>query len=262
MERNVNFVYIGGLFLAVLVVMVIFMIWMGGSNLDQSKYSRYSVYSDEGISGLSEGVAIRYKGILVGRVAKIAFEDADANLVKIDLLIDSNLKLLENTCVSAENQGLTGGIFLDIAQGSGKTLRSGDELCYQKGFMGKLLDNIEQSGGDAREIIAEIRSMFGDENGKNLQEMIVALKVILQNLEQTRQSIETLSKTANQAVANINLGLQRGDYNIRQIIAPAVLGVENSLNEMNRFFSKANLLLDRLEKSPYDAIFGQREKGN
>lgn len=261
MERNVSYTYIGGLFLAILVVMVAFVIWMGGSNLDQSKYSRYIAYSNEGIPGVGEGVAIRYKGILVGRVAKVAFEDGDMNLVRFDLLIDSDIKFLEGTCISAENQGLTGGVFLNITQGSGQTLHAGGEFCYQKGFMGRLLENIEQSGGDAREIIAEIRSMFVDENGENIQEMIVALKVILQNLEKTRQSIEKLSVTANQAISNVNLSLQRGDYNIRQIIAPAVLGVENSLNEMNRFFSKANLLLDRLEKSPYEAIFGQREKG-
>lgn len=261
MERNVNFAYIGGLFLAVLVVMAGFLIWMGGSNLDQSKYSRYIAYSTEGIAGVGEGVAIRYKGILVGRVAKVAFEDDNTNLIRLDLLIESKIKLLKGACISAENQGLTGGVFLSITQGSGEMLKSGDELCYQKGFMGRLLENIDQSGGDARQVIAEIRSMFGEENGKNIHEVILALKVILQNLEQTRQGIEKLSNTANEAIANINLSLQRGDYNIRQIISPAMLGVENSLNEMNRFFSKANLLLDRLEKSPYDAIFGQREKG-
>lgn len=261
MERNVNFAYIGGLFLAVLVVMVAFLIWMGGSNLNQSKYSHYVAYSNEGITGVGEGVAIRYKGILVGRVAKVAFEDSNTNLVRFDLSIESNIKLLNGACISAENQGLTGGVFLSITQGSGETLNSGDELCYQKGFIGRLLDNIEQSGGDAREIIAEIRSIFGEENGKNIHETIIALRMILQNLEQTRQGIEKLSNTANEAIANINSSLQRGDYNIRQIISPAMLGVENSLNEMNRFFSKANLLLDRLEKSPYDAIFGQREKG-
>lgn len=261
MERNINYAYIGGLFLAVLVVMVAFVVWMGGSNLDQSKYNHYIAYSNEGIPGVGEGVAIRYKGILVGRIAKVAFEDGNTNLVRFDLFVESNIKLLNGACISAENQGLTGGVFLNITQGTGEVLHSGGELCYQKGFMGRLLENIEQSGGDAREIIAEIRSMLVDENGHNIQEMIVALKVILQNLEQTRQSIEALSITANQAISTINLGLQRGDYNIRQIVAPAMLGVENSLNEMNRFFSKANLLLDRLEKSPYEAIFGQREKG-
>lgn len=260
MERNVNYTYIGGLFLAVLVVLVAFVIWMGGSNLDQSKYNHYVAYSNEGIPGVGEGVAIRYKGILVGRIANVAFEDGNTNLVRFDLFVESNIKLLKGACISAENQGLTGGVFLNITQGTGEVLRSEDELCYQKGFMGRLLENIEQSGGDAREIIAEIRSMLVDKNGQNIQEMIVALKVILQNLEQTRQSIETLSITANQAISTINTGLQRGDYNIRQIITPAMLGVENSLNEMNRFFSKANLLLDRLEKSPYEAIFGQREK--
>lgn len=261
MERNVNFAYIGGIFLLVLAIMVVFLIWLGGNDFNQSKYTHYVAYSNEGITGVGEGVAIRYKGILVGRVGKVAFEDGNPNLVRFDLLVESSIKLLKNACISAESQGLTGGVFLSITQGTGEVLNAGDELCYQKGFMGRLLENIEQSGGDARQIIAEIRAMFGEESSRNIQETIVALKMILQNLEQTRQGIEKLSGTANEALANINSTLQRGDYNLRQIISPAMLGVENSLSEMNRFFSKANLLLDRLEKSPYEAIFGQREKG-
>lgn len=261
MERKVNFAYIGSLFLAVLVIMVVFMIWIGGRNLDQSKYKSYVVYSDEGIPGSGEGARVLYKGILVGKVDKVSFQDANSSIVRIDLLVDSNIKLLQNACVSVENQGLTGGVFVNIIQGKGKDLDSGDELCYQKGFMQRLFDNIDQSGEDAREIVSEIRTMFNHENEKNVQEILVALRVILQNLEQTRQSIEKFSKTADRTVANIDTSLQRGDYNIRQIIAPTMLSMENSLNEMNRFFSKANLLLDRLERSPYEAIFGQREKG-
>lgn len=111
-----------------------------------------------------------------------------------------------------------------------------------------------------REVIAEIKHFFTEENGQHIQEMILALKVIMQNIEKTRQNIDKLAITTNKTLTNINFTLERGDYNVRQIIAPTMIGIESSLGEMNRFFSKANLLLDRLEKSPYEAIFGQREK--
>lgn len=261
MEKNVNFTYIGGLFLFVVIAMVGFILWMSGENLDKTKYQSYVAYSHEGLSGVSEGTGVRYKGILIGKVESIGFKKGDMNLIEIKMLIDSSLKLYQNACVSVESQGLAGGNFLSLEQGSGEALQNGAELCYQKGFMGKLLENIDKSGGDAREIIAEIKSMFADENGKNIQEIILSLKVLLHNLEETRKNINTLSITANQAVSSINASLQRGDYDIRSIIAPTMLGVENSLSEMNRFFSKANLLLDRLEKSPYEAIFGQRQQG-
>lgn len=261
MERNVNFAYIGGLFLLGIIVMIGFIIWMGRGSLSKDQYTPYVVYSSEGISGIGVGTMIRYKGILVGRVTRIAFKDQHTNSIRIDLLIDSDIKLLQGACVSAESQGLAGANFLDITQGEGDILVKGSELCYQKGFMGKLFDNIDQSGGDVKEILADIKAIFTNENNKNIQEMIVALKVILQNLEETRKNINLLSITTNKMLENFNLSLQRGDYNVRQIITPAMIGVENSLNEVNRFFNKANLLLERLEKSPYEAIFGQREQG-
>lgn len=261
MERNVNFAYIGGLFLLGIAAMIGFIIWMGGGSLNENKYTAYVVYSSEGISGVGVGTTVRYKGILVGRVTRVAFKDHSANSIQINLLIDSNLKLLNGACVSAESQGLAGANFLNIAQGNGAALVEGSELCYQKGFMGKLFENIDQSGGDVKEILADIRAIFANENNQGIQEMIKALKVILQNLEDTRKNIDALSITANKTLKNFNLSLQRGDYNVRQIIAPTIIGVENSLNEMNRFFYKANLLLERLEKSPYEAIFGQRKQG-
>lgn len=260
MERNVNFVYIGGLFLVFVVAMIGFVFWMGGENLDHSKYNSYVVYSNEGVSDVGVGTSVRYKGISVGKVQSIGFKKGDMNLIRLDVAIDSDVKLFKNACISVESQGIAGGSFLKLTQGEGDLLKSGDELCYQKGFMGKLLENIEKSGGDAREIIAEVKQFFTKENGQHIQEMIVALKMIMQNIEETRQNIDKLTITANRALTNINFTLERGDYNVRQIVAPALIGVESSLNEMNRFFSKANLLLDRLEKSPYEAIFGQREK--
>lgn len=261
MEKNVNFVYIGGLFLAFVVAMIGFVIWMGGENLDHSQYRSYVVYSDEGMSGVGIGTLVRYKGISVGKVKEIGFKKGDTNQIRLDVAIDSNIKIFQNACLSIESQGIAGGSFLKLTQGSGEEIPNGSELCYQKGFMGKLLENIEQSGGDAREIIAEIKELFTEENGKNIQEIVLALKVVLQNLEETRQNIDKVALSLNKALTNVNFTLERGDYNVRQIIAPTLLGVENSLNEMNRFFSKANLLLDRLEKSPYEAIFGQREQG-
>ncbi|WP_027326958.1 MlaD family protein [Helicobacter pametensis] len=261
MERNVNFTYIGGLFVLLVIAMVGFVIWMGGGSLDQSKFRPYVLYSHEGLSGVGVGTSVRYKGIVVGKVQALGFKKGDTNLIQLDVLIDSQIPIYQNACLSIETQGLAGGSFLNLIQGSGERLNSGSELCYQKGFMGKLLDNIDKSGGDTREIIAQVKEMFNEQNGQNIQEIIVALKVILQNLEETRQNIDKLSIAANKTIDHINVSLERGDYNIRSIVAPAMLGIENSLGEMNRFFSKANLLLNRLEKSPYEAIFGEREKG-
>lgn len=260
MERNINFTYIGALFLLIVIAMIGFIVWMSGGDLKHEKYTSYVVYTHEGISGIGVGASIRYKGILVGKIEHIGFKKNDTDSIQLNLLIDSSIPLLQGSCVSIESQGLAGNNFLNIVQGEGEVLHNGSELCYQKGFMGKLFENLDQSGGDAREIISEIKQFFKEENGKNIEEMIVAMKVILQNLDETRKHIDTLSVTANQTFAMINKGIQKGDYNIRQMMWPTMLGVENSLSEINRFFNKANLLLEKLEKSPYEAIFGQREQ--
>lgn len=266
MERNVNFVYIGGLFLALIVLMVGFVMWLGGGNLNKDQYYSYIVYSRDGISGVGVGTTVRYKGLLVGRVASIGFKKGDMNFIELKLNIDSNIILKKNACVSTASQGLAGSTFLDLIQGNGdEILHNGAELCYQKGFIGKLFDDVEQSSGEVKEIIAELRKMFNDTNGRNIQELIEAVKIITQNLEETRKNIDELSVLVKDTVRQVNTNIKRGDYNIRSIISPTLVGMENSLLQINHFFSKANLLLDRLEKSPYDTLFGQRvqrQEGN
>lgn len=260
MERNINFVYIGALFLSIVIAMVMFIFWIGGGNLNQKKYSQYIAYSPEGITGISMGTAVRYKGINVGKVKNIDFKKDNMDLIQIDLEIKSDIILKEGACITPETQGLAGNTFLSITQGEGKTLEQNGVLCFKKDFVGRLMNQIEEGGGDVREILGNIKTILNDENAKNLQELIASLKVISKKLEQTQKYIDKLALSTQGTIEQINADLKRGDYNLRAILSPAILGLEGTMSEVNRFFSKANFLLDRIEKSPYDTIFGQREQ--
>lgn len=261
MERNINFVLIGSLFLSIVVAMVVFVFWIGGGNLNQEKFHQYFAYSSEGISGISVGTIVRYKGIAVGQVKKIDFKKNNMDLIQIDFEIKSEITLKEGACITPETQGLAGSTFLSITQGEGeKVLSSGGEFCFKKDFVGRLMNQIEEGGGDVREILANIKTILNDENAKNIQELIASLKVISKNLEQTQKYIDKLAISTQGTIEQINADIKRGDYNIRAILSPAILGLESTMGEVNRFFSKANFLLDRIEKSPYDTIFGQREQ--
>lgn len=260
MERNVNFALIGGIFIAIIVAMIAFVFWVGGGNLNKKKYHEYFVYSPESVSGISAGSAIKYKGILVGKVKSVGFKKGDMEKIQIKLNILSELQIKQGACVMPETQGLAGSMFLEIVQGNGDVLKNGDELCYQKGFMGQLFENIQNSGGDIKDIISGIKSILDEQNSKNIKEIILSLREVAKNLDKTRKNIDDLSTSARGAIDEINMGVKRGDYNIRAIVSPAMLGLESTIGEINRFFSKANFLLDRLEKNPYDTLFGQRKQ--
>lgn len=260
MERNINFVLIGALFLSIVVAMIAFVFWIGGGNLNQEKYHHYVLYSPESVGGVSIGTSVRYKGIAVGRVQNIGFKEGDTDFIQVDLEIKADIPIKDGACITPETQGLAGSTFLSLSQGEGKLLSSGGELCYKKDFVGRLMNHIEEGGGDVREILATIKTMLNDENTKNLQELIASLKIVAKNLEQTQKYIDKLAISSQKTIEEINSNVKRGDYNVRAILSPAILGFESTMSEVNRFFSKANFLLDRIEKSPYETIFGQREQ--
>ena len=162
MERNVNFIWIGGIFVSIVVAMIAFIFWVGGGSLDEKKYQEYIIYSPESISGISVGSAVRYKGILVGKVKDVGFKKGDMEKIEIKVNILSDVKLKKGACVMPESQGLAGSTFLEVIQGNGEILKDKDELCYQKGFMGKLFENIQSSGGDVKEIISGIKEMLDE----------------------------------------------------------------------------------------------------
>ncbi|ANV98164.1 hypothetical protein BBW65_04830 [Helicobacter enhydrae] len=259
MERNVNFVYIGGLFLAIVILMIGFILWIGGTSFDDDEYDKYVLYSSKAISGVGVNTPIRYNGIPIGKVYSVDFKPDDMSKIELRFRIDKGIKIRSGACLSTDTQGLAGSTFLTLIQGNGEVVPSGSVLCFRQGLMGRIFENVEQSSEDVKEMLAGFKSMLDEESGRDIKELLAAVKQITLNLETTRKNIDDLSIVMMRAIEHFDSNLKRGDYNVRAILAPLILKAEGSLSEVDRFFGKANSLLERLERNPYETFFGQRE---
>jgi phospholipid/cholesterol/gamma-HCH transport system substrate-binding protein len=115
MEREANYLAVGGFVLLVVVMGVLFVYWYSASS-DHRFYVRYEIYFDGSVSGLSEGGPVRYLGVDVGRVIRIRIDPRAANRVQVIADIDATTPISERTLAQLSLQGITGLLYIDLQQ--------------------------------------------------------------------------------------------------------------------------------------------------
>ena len=73
METKANHVVVGVFALIAVAGAIAFILWMAKVDIDR-EYAYYDVLFEGGISGLSTGGDVRFSGVKVGRVTRIALD--------------------------------------------------------------------------------------------------------------------------------------------------------------------------------------------
>ena len=115
MEREANYLAVGGFVLLVVVMGVLFVYWYSASS-EHRFFVRYEIYFDGSVSGLSEGGPVRYLGVDVGRVVRIRIDPRAANRVQVIADIDATTPISERTLAQLSLQGVTGLLYIDLEQ--------------------------------------------------------------------------------------------------------------------------------------------------
>jgi phospholipid/cholesterol/gamma-HCH transport system substrate-binding protein len=114
-EREANYLAVGGFVLLVVVMGVLFVYWYSASS-DHRFYVRYEIYFDGSVSGLTEGGPVRYLGVDVGRVLRIRIDPRAANRVQVVAEIDATTPISGRTLAQLSLQGVTGLLYIDLEQ--------------------------------------------------------------------------------------------------------------------------------------------------
>jgi phospholipid/cholesterol/gamma-HCH transport system substrate-binding protein len=115
MEREANYAAVGAFVLLVLAMAATFIYWYTDSR-DRREYTRYEIYFDGSVSGLTEGGAVRYLGVDVGRVLRIRLDRRAADRVMVVVDIDSTTPVSTRTLAQLSLQGVTGLLYIDLLQ--------------------------------------------------------------------------------------------------------------------------------------------------
>jgi phospholipid/cholesterol/gamma-HCH transport system substrate-binding protein len=116
MESKASFAIVGLFVLLLGVAMVSSLFWLFGSG--RGPTTTYVVETRESVSGLTENAAVKYRGVDVGRVARIAIHPENPEIVVVTIEVAPDVPVREDTRAQLEFQGLTGLAFVNLIGGS------------------------------------------------------------------------------------------------------------------------------------------------
>ncbi|MCY0389084.1 MlaD family protein [Robbsia sp. Bb-Pol-6] len=122
--ENKSHAFAAGLFTIVLsLVIVATIFWF---RRDTTVRVPYDVVTTGAVTGLAANAAVRYRGMPVGRVQRIAFDPARPGDIVIRILVDQATPITHATEASLGLQGVTGMAFLQLDERGGHA-RPGDD---------------------------------------------------------------------------------------------------------------------------------------
>lgn len=118
MEAKVSFAVVGLFVLVLGAALVGGVLWLSSGKYYGQSYATYHTYISE-VSGLNLNAPVKYRGVDVGLVRRIALNPANVEEVQLTLSILRGIPVKEDTVAILQTQGLTGIAYVELTA-SGK----------------------------------------------------------------------------------------------------------------------------------------------
>lgn len=214
MENRSHALMTGFFTIALLVAAVLGGMWL---NRDTVEWVPYQIATTQSIPGLNPQAAVRYRGLEVGKVEDISFDQAVSGRIVIRLLVDPETPVTSSTFASLGYQGVTGIAFiqLDDEKTGSPRLKTDDERVAVIPLRPGFLDQLEKRGLVILEKTEELMTRADDMlSPKNQETMLAAFKDISatakaygdipRQLEPTLARMPELTRKAEQSLASFN----------------------------------------------------------
>ena len=204
METRANFVLIGVLLVSAVLAFGAFTLWMGQSQFNRD-FDRYDIVFDGPIV-LEQGAVVRFNGISVGEVERVAIDREDDARVRTRVRVDSNTPVRTDSHAQIDFAGITGATFVQIKAGSQNAplveRRPGDPIPEIQADPTPLAELFSGSA-DVLKTAAESADRF---NRTLSDENLESVSGVLANLDSFTQALsrdDRLVEEANDTLASI-----------------------------------------------------------
>jgi phospholipid/cholesterol/gamma-HCH transport system substrate-binding protein len=198
MDRDANYVAVGAFVLLVIAMAVSFVFWYTDQQ-DKRTYQRYEIYFPGSVSGLTAGSPVRYLGVDVGKVVRIALDPLQKKTVQVIADIDSTAPIDDRTRASLSLQGVTGLLFVDLEQDpkavTTGVLEAGQRypmIRSRRSDFDVLLSNLPALTTHLVELAEHFNDVFSDENVRSLKATLENVRLASERLPNTVREVQLL----------------------------------------------------------------------
>ena len=199
MENKAHALIAGAFVVLVTALLALLAIWL---TRDNTARNLYEMSTSETISGLQPQATVRYRGVAVGKVERIGFDEKVKGNVLIRVSIDEAAPVTRSTFATVASQGVTGLGFiqLDDDGGSSQRLVPNDDdpprIPLKQGGIDKLLKQSEVIFNQAEQAATRINQLLSAQNE-------AAINTAVTQLAEAAGSINRVAKAMEPAVATL-----------------------------------------------------------
>ncbi len=213
METRASHVLIGTFLLLLVGALFGFVIWL--ARFDRGTSEDYDIIFRGSVTGLAEGAPVRFQGVPIGQVRKIALMPDDPGAVRVRARVNEDAPILRGATATLELQGLTGVAFVQIEGG----FRGQPRIVAEPGqdvpvipsrpsAFQSLFQNAPQLVEQATVAVNRLGILLNESNRKNFSETISNINTLTGGLAkktpQLEQSIDGLNATMAELKAAAN----------------------------------------------------------
>ena len=216
MEAKVNFAIVGVFVLVLGAGLIAGVLWFSSGGAYRKAYDTYQTYMAESVSGLSLDAPVRYRGVEVGRVRKMALAPMNVQQVQLTLDIERGTPVKEDTVAVLRVQGLTGIAYVELSGGGPDApalaarpgeaypvIRSGPSLMVRlDSAVSALLTNANRTS-------VSVNALLDEDNRRVLKQTLAELQLLTRTLAARSAAID--SSLANAARTMDNTARVTGD---------------------------------------------------
>ncbi|WP_042419084.1 MlaD family protein [Comamonas aquatica] len=195
MENKSHAMAAGSFVLALLVLLGALALWL---TRDRHDYTLYEMSTGDTISGLQNQATVRYKGVAVGKVTEITFDQAQQGNVLIRIAVDSKAPVSPTTTFGMLGyQGVTGiaHIQLDDVTEPMAALPEGPDgiprLLMKSSPLSVLADQGMTILSKVDEATRRINQLLGDDNQERFSSLLLNLSDAASNVSGVTRSMHT-----------------------------------------------------------------------
>lgn len=204
-----------GVFMVVGVALLgVFVAIPVGFRIAEHKHSYVTFFEGESLSGLEIGATVKYRGIPIGKVSKIAYDAKNLSRVRVLLTVDGEFPMKKDMVAEAGLMGITGLKYVEI-DGGGDTsavLPDGGELRSRRSLMASIT-------GKTEVIIAKVEMLLNHLNAITAPESLVTVKKILANVESVSATADRFATDMSPEIKELAVSFRKTALRMDSITA-------------------------------------------
>ena len=213
MENKAHALVAGVFVVVATALLALLAVWL---TRDNTQRDLYEMSTSQTISGLQPQAAVRFRGVPVGKVERIGFDDKIKGNVLVQVSIDRAAPVTRSTFATVAPVGVTGLGFiqLDDKGTSSERLMPNDDdpprIPLQSGGIDKLIKQSEAILSQAEQVTVRLNQLLSDKNQQAVSNAVTQLGETAGNLNRLTKSLEptvaglpALSRDAGAALKSV-----------------------------------------------------------